>query len=686
MGFSVLARNTRNILFLWFAILTALISAWGLTFFLDEIWPDFGFYRLHLICNVLIAPACLLFIRVMVRMRDPLSLRLLQLSAGLGGLLVLAVALGWDRFPMIRQLVYFSPGLVVIQTFHLMWLERNLKSAHPKSNLGPIGRSPVVGLGKRNFIYLGGLGVLAFSVMDHVPWMGIILPSFGNLALIAYVFFLSQAIAQQRLLNLSALLSRFLVLLVVALTLTILYSLLVAWIKNSPGLFFLNSFIASFLILMLLDPLRAMVSFFTQRLLTQKNRKLQWTLEEASRVLTGIVDLSSLFQAVLATVQMVLEPKWLALFVLTGDGTKFRRVRVLGREPDFEEGGSRISPLKEILVDHPLLEYCRTQARKGKFPGVLDQILENEIDRTASRNQRQVFTELNCGLRALGANLLIPLYSSGKVLGFVVMVVPEPPAAWANNWSLLPTLYSYFEQAARTLQSMEVYRKLREKERLAALGQMAAGLAHEIRNPLGAIKGAAQFLDPSLDRPESRFLRVIVEEVDRLNRVVTQFLDYSKSSQVPRDWVDLNQLVEKTVVLMKQGLDADVTLEVEPSKGDVRVQGSAEQMKQVLINLIQNALGAVRSREQKLIRVGVQLQRNDGNREVVLSVEDTGHGIKKEDLDKVFIPFFTTSPQGTGLGLSISHKIVEAHSGRIEILSEEGRFTRVSVVLPGFAL
>lgn len=134
--------------------------------------------------------------------------------------------------------------------------------------------------------------------MDHVHRMGKVLPSFGNIALTVYIFFLSQAITQQRLLNMSALFSRFLVLLTVALTLTVVYSLLVAWIENSPGLFFLNSFIASFLILMLLDPLRTMVGYFTQRLLTQKNQRLQYTLREAQRKLTGIVDLGTLFQAI----------------------------------------------------------------------------------------------------------------------------------------------------------------------------------------------------------------------------------------------------------------------------------------------------------------------------------------------------------------------------------------------------
>jgi signal transduction histidine kinase len=107
-----------------------------------------------------------------------------------------------------------------------------------------------------------------------------------------------------------------------------------------------------------------------------------------------------------------------------------------------------------------------------------------------------------------------------------------------------------------------------------------------------------------------------------------------------------------------------------------------EQIRQVLINLLQNAQRALEGKPSGMIRVSVTVEGEGPYGEVVLAVEDTGHGIKKENLDKLFIPFFTTSPGGTGLGLSISHKIIEAHRGRMEVVSEEGRFTRFSVVLP----
>ena len=527
--------------------------------------------------------------------------------------------------------------------------------------------------------------------MDHAPWLGNVLPSLGNLLLGIYIFFISQAISQQRLLNFGALLSRVLVLIAVALTLTGVYSLLVAWIQNSPGLFFLNSFIASFLILTLLDPLRALVRYFTQRLLTQKHLRLEQTLREAQRKLAGVVDPVSLFQDILLTAEQTIQPQWAGLFMLRGDGTKYRRVRTAGTEPSSADGKAPL--LKEILANHPLLLYCEELHRKGSLPVLLDQVLENEIDRSASRVQREYLSGLIQGLKALGCNLLIPLYDSGQMMGFVAMLAPYPPEPWGNNWGLLPIVYPYFEQSAQTMRSMEVYVRAREKERLATLGEMAAGLAHEIRNPLGAIKGAAQFLDPGIDRPESNFLRIIIEEVDRLNNVVTQFLDYSKPPSVAMRRVDVSSLAARTTETMRAALASKCapallfTCSAAPGH-PIEVQGAPEQLQQVLINLIQNAVKAVADKKHsadQVIRVSVDREGQGKSAEAIISVEDNGVGIKKEHLEKLFIPFFTTSPSGTGLGLSISQKIIEAHRGRIEVTTEEGRFTRFSVILPALA-
>lgn len=668
-GTSVLTRNIKNKLYLAFFGLTAIISMWALSFFLEKIWGGGGFYRWHLVFNVWLSPFALFFIQVMARLQGGLTRRFLLLSSLSSTLLSGVFFLNYQMIPWVRELIYFAPIWIVIQLLALIW---NSPNHQARSHL------------KRNFIYLGGVLVLMTSVMDHLPWMGRLIPFFGNLGLTVYLFFVSQAITHQRLLNFETLVSRFLVLFAVALTLTAVYSMLFAWIQNSAPLFFLNSFIVSFLLLTLLEPIRSMVGYFTQRLLTKKYLKLQEQLHEAQRKLTGIIDLIPLFQAILQTVEQTLQPEVAALYILRSDGTKYRRTRVYEKKIG---GYPMTEPVpREIIADHPLLQYCEKLHRRGELPIVFDQVIENELDRSASRVQKDHLTALLQGLKALHANLLIPLYDHARILGFLAVQVENLPEPWGNNWGLLRVIYPYFEQVARTLRSMEVFVRQREKERLATLGEMAAGLAHEIRNPLGAIKGAAQFLDPSSDRPESRFLGVIIEEVDRLNRVVTQFLDYSKPLVTDLKPVDISSLVRKTVEILMPGMVPGIQLEFVEPKKTIIVSAASEQLRQVLINLIQNSVKSVSEKREKmnqpefmgLIRVFVEPERF----EVGLVVEDNGLGIKKEHLEKLFIPFFTTSPSGTGLGLPISQKIIEAHGGRIEVSTEEGRFSRFSVILP----
>ncbi len=686
LGISVLARNFRNTLFLSFFIFSSLLSAWALFFFMAELWQSQDFYRVHLFFNLWITPAALLLIRQIVRVYDRLSRVCVALATALSVILTPVLVFGWDSTNWVRQVVFFVPGFIVLQVLGLMI--RDLRLRRQESRSEPIARkTPSVGLGdKRIYIYIGALVTLSTSVMDHVPWLGDVIPVIGNVALTVYLFFLSQAITQQRLLNFGAILARFIVILTIALTLTGIYSLLFRWIAHNPALFLLNSFIVSILITMVLDPLRAAVAFLAQRYFADKNLRLQALLREGQRRLIGILEPEALFSAIRVFVERVVRPRAVALFVLQADGTLYRR-SAFHEFPVTDEGAEPIAQpeVREVLAGNPLIEACLRARAKGDLPILFDTLLEAELERSASRTRRARLKGLLESLEALGGNLLIPLLDADEVLGFVLLSVKEPPQPWSGNWALLQVIYPYFEQAARTLRNMEVYVRSREKERLATLGEMAAGLAHEIRNPLGAIKGAAQYLDPQSGRPESRFLQVIVEEVDRLNRVVTQFLEYSKSEAPLAERVELRALAARTLELLRPTLPAGVVLDFDVAGPKAEVMGSPEKLKQVILNLVQNSIKALQGRERGLIRVSLTTVGTGRRREACLSVEDDGVGIRAENLKKLFIPFFTTTPSGTGLGLSISQKIVESHRGRIEVSSEEGRFARFSVYLPAEA-
>lgn len=226
--------------------------------------------------------------------------------------------------------------------------------------------------------------------------------------------------------------------------------------------------------------------------------------------------------------------------------------------------------------------------------------------------------------------------------------------------------------------------QVRRAEKLAAIGELAAGVAHEIRNPLSSIKGFAQYLRHSLkDRPEEQeYAQVMAREVDRINRVVTDLLTYARPMRVDLLPVDLPELVHHTLRLVAADADAkQVTLTPQLADGLGAVMLDGNQITQALLNLLLNSIRAVSMAGRIDIGAGME----EGGRRLRLWVEDDGPGISPAHQEKVLDPFFTTRHKGTGLGLAIVQKIAENHQGRVQIESPPaGRAggTRVSIFIP----
>ncbi len=241
------------------------------------------------------------------------------------------------------------------------------------------------------------------------------------------------------------------------------------------------------------------------------------------------------------------------------------------------------------------------------------------------------------------------------------------------------------EAAARLVESNRNLRlaeaSLRRSERLAALGQLTAGLAHELRNPLGTIKASAEMLtrDATRARPEvmSEMTGYIVSEVDRVNGLIASFLDFAKPLQIRAVPADLRSTIEDVV---RQQSDLaqrrNVELSVRIDGGPLSFTFDPDLLKLAISNLVQNAIEASASGQSVEIRV------EDRDEDVILFVTDHGEGIQPQNLESIFNPFFTTKPQGTGLGLAIVSKIVDEHAGRILVFSEAGAGTTFEMTLP----
>lgn len=232
----------------------------------------------------------------------------------------------------------------------------------------------------------------------------------------------------------------------------------------------------------------------------------------------------------------------------------------------------------------------------------------------------------------------------------------------------------------RELERRRVEQQLFESEKLAAIGRLAASIAHEVNNPLEAIKNSLYLLQTSKDEASnSRFLDVARKETERVSHIIRQMLGFARRSG-EAEWVYVNQLLEETLVLVEKKLKQSGVLVVrELDEKLPRVRARADQLRQVFLNLVLNAQQAIKGRGEITIRTSANIQSLQPS--ISVEISDTGHGISEEELQRIFEPFFSTRKKGTGLGLWVTQDIVRQHGGRIEVTSVKGKGTTFNVIL-----
>jgi two-component system sensor histidine kinase HydH len=299
--------------------------------------------------------------------------------------------------------------------------------------------------------------------------------------------------------------------------------------------------------------------------------------------------------------------------------------------------------------------------------------------------------------------VVIPFLTRDRVLGAIAADHAEPGRTTTRE--TLESVMTFAQQAGLAIQNAFMYQELKtfsqqmeekiqkttadlkrteaqliRSEKLAALGQLAAGFAHEIRNPLTSINILIHSLmEKSFDKAHQREdLRVIEEEIQRINNIVDQFLQFAKPVPPLFKNVHILPVVEETLQLLKpqiekQRISLQRDLQALPS-----LIMDREQMKQAILNLLLNAIQAMP--EGGVLRLNGQVL--EDNRWIQLSIQDSGMGIAPEDMKKLFDPFFSTKEGGVGLGLSIAHRIIDQHRGKIEIRSAPGQGTTLTLWLP----
>jgi two-component system, NtrC family, sensor histidine kinase PilS len=230
---------------------------------------------------------------------------------------------------------------------------------------------------------------------------------------------------------------------------------------------------------------------------------------------------------------------------------------------------------------------------------------------------------------------------------------------------------------------MELEREVRRQERLAALGKMAAGLAHEIRNPLASMRGSVQVLasELSFSQDQSQLMQIVLRESDRLNRIVSDFLTYARPPKIERSIIELASLLSETIALLRNSpeLRPDHSIVEDYPDQPLLYQGDPNQLRQIFWNLARNAIQAMPQGGKLTVKLDAR-----PNRDVTIAFSDTGQGMSREQKERLFEPF-NSSSGGTGLGMAIVYQLVRDHTGNILVESEAGKGTKIAIRLPASA-
>ncbi|MBI2091084.1 MAG: GAF domain-containing protein, partial [Deltaproteobacteria bacterium] len=335
------------------------------------------------------------------------------------------------------------------------------------------------------------------------------------------------------------------------------------------------------------------------------------------------------------------------------------------------------SALPFFVRDDPLIR--RLTSNRG---ALVREELQFAADGAADGDLAQKMGEIN-------AEVTLPLVTKEKLIGLLNLGYKEGKEMYSDeDLELLSTLGN---QAAVAIENARLYENLKQSQsiirradRLASLGQLTAGLAHEIRNPLVAIRTFTQLLPERYQDPEFRssFQALAMKEVDRICGLVNDLLSFARPSAPNVSAENVNEIVESIArILETEAKEKGVQIYRRLAPSLPKIFVDKEQIKQVCMNVILNAIQAIDGRG--VVQISTHMFAKSGGEQFVqIGIRDSGLGIAEKDLENIFNPFFTTKKEGSGLGLSISHQIVQEHGGYITVESKAGEGTTFFINLP----
>lgn len=515
-------------------------------------------------------------------------------------------------------------------------------------------REPVAAMKRRYLgLWVASLATVTAGCADQAMGGG----PLGPVALMLYHYYLFQSLVRYRAFSPGYAFGRVILLATSGMFLFIVYGLFVYFVRPSPILFAFHTLVVAFMLMVIYEPMFVGLAARAREWVVGERGELGRRIDDLLADLSETFSLEDIGDFLVRRVSAQLHLSDAAVYVVKDDESLELLAATLGAPPLAERG--MLTDIEDAEQTSHSIEQLVQRASEC-YPGP-------ERDRCLGLIQLME----NCRGR-----WLIVMRHRGELVGLYVIAAAGLPDYGARS-DELPAAIA--DQAAVRILNARIYQKLRAQDRMATLGQLAASLAHEIRNPLSSMKGAAQYLaDEVPGGPAREFIDIILDEAKRLNNVLTRFLDYARPFALRRTETAVRPVVDSTLALLQEGeMPRDVAVRVEYADEVSAWSLDQDQLRQVLINLVKNAWQAQPGGGSIDVRVGVE---HDALR---IDVADRAPAIPAAERDKLFVPFFTTKAGGSGLGLPISLRIVQAHGGTLTAASREGGGNVFTLRIPG---
>ena len=530
---------------------------------------------------------------------------------------------------------------------------------------------------ERNQIkYLLFAAIIGFlgGVSTFLPSFNIEVFPFGFYLISLYVLVMSYAIVKHRLLDIHLVLKK---------GTTYFFLGVLLFLTSSPLIMFTQKLffekinylffviISSIVVVLALSfyKLKLPTEKVLERILFRERYDYRETLAKFSKAMVTILDLQSLSKSVFETITQTMGVEKASLFLWNEEK---------GAYSLFESKNVNVTTTNpQLPKDDPLPRYLE---KMGEI------IIREELAKGANIPELKYIVNM---MSLTGAEVSIPLISKGQLIGMLNLGYKFNKDIYSNeDIELLSTLAN---QTAIAIENARLYEDLkrsksyiRRADRLASLGTLTAGLAHEIRNPLVAIKTFTQLLPERLQDDEFRekFLKIAAGEVDRIASLVEELLDFARPSDPKLDFEDINTILDGMILLVSTETKKKQVDILRSYASDLPpIQIDREQIKQVFLNILLNAVQAT-SKSGKITVKTRSFIKPGGEPYIQVECTDTGCGIPVEHIEEIFNPFFTTKSTGSGLGLSISHQIIQDHRGYIDVESQWGKGASFFINLP----